>query len=108
MYQKEVWQDRKHVQTQESKSLTIWIKLAENAAVRILSVISLLFSGFPLPLYVLAKPLNSYISKGSEEKSKLDPKIEKHKSQNECSLKKINTLNLGGAKKSSCEGLDKK
>lgn len=62
--------------------------VAKKAAIKILSVISLLFSGFPLPGYVLAKPLDySYISKGLEEKSKSAPKTEKLKLQNECTLK---------------------
>ena len=48
--------------------------------------ISVLYAGLPLPWYVLAKLWNSYVSEDSEEKSKLDPKTEKHKSQNEGSF----------------------
>lgn len=75
---------------QESTLPTTQIKVTNNAAIRNLECYFSFVFWFPLVLVCTQQDLklHSYISKGSEEKSKSDSKTEKLKLQNECSFKK--------------------
>lgn len=91
MYPKHVQRDKKNGQMQESTLLTTQIQGTNNAAVRNLACYFSFVFWSPLVLVCAQQDLklHSYVSKGSEEKSKSDSKTEKLKLQNECSLKKI-------------------
>lgn len=69
------------------REITNHLKVAKNAAIKILSAISYFLVSLR-PVYThQALRVCSYISKGLEEKSKSAPKTEKLKLQKECTLK---------------------
>lgn len=54
MYRNQAHHDKR--MDRHRREITNHLKVAKNVAIKILSVISLLFSGFPSPGYALTKP----------------------------------------------------